>query len=347
MLFNLFYISFFILAVFSFDLNQKFKKDARLFFFVIISIILLANISLLHKLPDIKSYKEIYENYLFHRVLDNHVERGYMFCNIIFAESLFPFFIFRAVIILFSCAIFFNGIAEFSKQFSISVLYFYTCVFVMSYLIQIRTGLGLSVFIGIGLPAYKRKQYSIVLLSIILAMLFHISMIVLFIPFVLCKFLKGKKVKLFFSFCAFILLYINVFDLFVNIVMEHFINTKLIAYINDSGNINAGLSKRDLLNFILCILFARCTDENDIDNFMFWSFFCGFILKIIFRNFGEVGVRFNLLFQYSLVFLMPILYNKKNVYTLLGIYVFAFVNFRQWIAAPGRESIISNGYISL
>lgn len=337
---NLFYMSFIIIAAYSFDLRKRYSKDASKLFLFFIYIILLFNIIMLQTLPDLKNYQTIYEKYMYEGKIDNHVEIGYMLFNRIFADLSFPFHVFRCVLIIFSCALFFNGIIELSECLSISALYFYTCIFVYSYLIQIRTGLGLSVFVGIGLPAYYRKKNHILILSILIAMTFHLSMIALVCPFLLCKLPKTHRIKIFFTILVIGLLFINVFDLFNSIVKTFFGQTKLIAYINESGARNNGLSTRDIVNFIFCIIFSCYTNENEFDNLMFWSFFCGYVFKILFRNFFEIGVRFNLLFSYSLIFLMPLLYKQKPKYTIYFIYAFAFVNFKQWLAAG---NIIKNG----
>lgn len=342
-----FYISFVALSAFSLDIGRKYKKDARVAMFLFFSIIFIGNAIILTNLPDISAYEESYEGFRKARALDEHMEPGYMLVSSLFARIDFPFYAYRCLLIFCSTALFFRGIIRLSEQFSISVIYFYTCVFVISYLIQVRVGLGLSVFVGFGLPSYCQKNSFFVFLSIVIASFFHISMLALFLSLFFTAFPRNKKFKYFALLCGLLFVFLNVFELLLNIAETYFLHTKVMSYINQSGDKDALFSARDILNFCLLLYFSSITNANEFDNLMFWNLFCGFFLKIIFRNFGEVGVRFNLLFSYSLVFLMPLLCKNKNILKVIFAYLFAFVNFYFWITNYGSGSIIKNGGLSL
>lgn len=348
---SFFYITFLSILGFSFDLQHPYKKDARWFLFLLLYCLLLLNIVFLLDLPDINAYCQLYTDYQQSGIIDNHSEIGYRLISKIFAACGVPFYVFRTFIITFSVLLFFKGVCSLTENFSIALLFFYTSIFVISYLIQVRTGLGLSLFIGIGLPAYKKQKHCITFLSIILACLFHTSMIMLFLPFIFLALPNKKNYKLFFILILLFMGCVNLFDIILDFARLHFQSTKLISYINASGNKNASFSNRDILSMLLLYIFAFKTNNNSFDNLMYWSLFSGALLKIVFRNFSDVGTRFSLLFQYPLIFLMPLFVDKRKTYfswlKIALIIIFCFANFYFWISHYGNGEIIANSYLRL
>jgi hypothetical protein len=334
-----------IIFFFSFDLYyNKIAFNVKIAIVLLFSFVALFAVFAFPDLPDIGGYKKIYENYHFRGRIDTHVDVGY-FCLIRICSFFgFNFSSFRYFTILIFTLFFIYGILKYSSNLSLSLLFFFTCVFVVSFLIQVRVGFGLALVIGFGIPNYAKGRYFNFFLSTILASFFHISLIIILFPFLLSISLKTPKIKFILILGTFLLLRLNV----IGVLLDYALMlgnvsylAKIVSYINISTQTDALLSTRDFLSIIILLLTFK-TSNGRIPNFMYWSYFCCFFFKLAFRNFPEMAVRFYLIFQYPLIFLMPMLYQKKNFIMRCFIIGFLVVNFIMMISNYGDGSIIGN-----
>lgn len=333
------FITYFFIILFAVDVRYR-KVDINLrkalFVFTGFAFILLYFSLNLKILPDVEVYKESYENYQSLNLIDEHYEKGYNLLTKIFTFFEFNFYSFRIICILLSTILFFRGIFLLSKNISISLLYFYTCVFVISVLVQIRVGMGLSLYVCFGLPAYKQNKLLKSVLFIIFACFFHTSMIMLLIPYFFTIF-KTVKSKLLILILSLIFVKLNLVDLLLYLA-QPFLGGKLQSYIYIVAK--PFLSSRDYLTMVMCVFFAFKTNSNKFDNFMYWNLFCSLFFHFIFSAFGEISVRFYLLYSYSLIFLMPLAFKLKNPLNNLLIYGFGLLNFYLLISKYGNGFII-------
>jgi hypothetical protein len=338
---------FLVIIIFSFSFDLYYNKIAfnvKIIIILLFSVVALFAIVAFPNLPDIDSYRKIYENYHFRRRIDTHVDVGYFFLIRIWSFLGFNFSFFRYCTILIFTLILIGGILKYSNNFSLSLLFFFTCIFVVSFLIQVRIGFGLAIVIGFGIPNYAKGKYIDFILSVILASFFHISLIIILFPFLLSILFKTPIIKFLLIFVVLLLLRLNVSDLLLNYALmlgNLSYLAKIGSYINSSIQTEALLSTRDFLSIIILLLTFK-TSNGRIPNFMYWSYFSCFFLKLAFRNFPEMAFRFYLIFQYPLIFLMPMLYQRKNFIIRCFIIGFLVVNFIMMITNYGAGSIIDN-----
>jgi hypothetical protein len=342
-------VSVIVILFFSYDLYynkiSSGTKKAVVFLFTLVA---LFAIVVFPNLPDINAYKKTYDNYRLRGLVDAHVDVGYFFLVRIFSFLDFNFYFFRCFTTLLFTLLFIRGIVKCSNNISLSLLFFFTGVYIVSFLIQVRVGFGLAIIIGFGLPCYVKGKYFNFFVSVIIACFFHISLVVIIVPFLLSCLFKTKKIKFILLCVTLLLLRFNVTDMILNYAVSLAqipYLAKIMTYINVSGQHDAFLSTRDYVSIIV-LLFTLKDAEDRMLNFMYWSYFCCLIFKLIFRNFGEIGVRFYMLFQYALVFLMSMSYQRKKFIARCLIIVFLIVNFIMLISNYGSGSIINNANFS-
>lgn len=333
------FVSYFFIILFAIDTRYKklnINLQRALFVFSGFVLILLYFSLNLKILPDVEVYKKSYEDYQFLNLSDEHYEQGYNFFTKIFTFLGFNFYAFRIICIFISTVLFFRGIFKLSKNISISLLYFYVFVFSISFLVQIRVGMGLAIYVGLGLPAYKQGKTFKSIFSIALACLFHTSMIMLIVPYFL-NFIKTAKSKFLVLIIALVFMKLNFIDIMLYLA-QPFLGGKLQSYMYVVGS--PYLSSRDYLTILLCVICAFKSNQNKFDNLMYWNLFCSLVFHYIFSPFGEISVRFYLLYSYSLVFLMPLIYKFKRPINNFCIYIFGFLNLYLLISKYGNGFII-------
>jgi hypothetical protein len=144
-----------ILFLFSFDLYlgcvyQRFKFSLGFNYLNIAVFIVVSSLSIifLPNLPDVGIYKQIYYQYSDTHILDSHIEHGYNLLLVLCSKLGLSYFVFRFFITMVFAILFIHGIVNYSPNISLSLLFFYTAIFVVSFLIQIRVGMALSIVVG-------------------------------------------------------------------------------------------------------------------------------------------------------------------------------------------------------
>jgi len=324
---------------------RKAARDTRLFSLAAFVVIASWALITLTGLPDVGVYKRIFDAFQQTGRGTSYFEPGYLAISRLSARAGFDFWTFRYCSTIAFSLLFARGIFKYSPNISLSLLYFFTTLFVVSFLIQVRTGLGLSVFIGIGIPCYIKKKKAAFALSIAAASLFHLSLLALFSPWVLAQFLKTRRMKLLAVALPFAIVFLHIDNLIlrqVESLASIAMLGKITHYVNSNVLQDVGVSNRDYLAALLLVLLAGRTGDR-LSNFMFASYYCALFFHVLFRNFYEIGFRLYIIFQYALVFLMPLLYPKKNIVARALNIAFCFVNYYMLISNYGSGSIIAEG----
>jgi hypothetical protein len=341
-----------VLLVFSFEfylggVYRRFKFSPGFNNLSIAIFIVIASLSIifLPNLPDIGTYEQVYYQYSDAHILDSHIEYGYNILLVLCSKLGISFFTFRFFITMTFTLLFLYGLINYSSNIPLSLLFFYTTIFIVSFLIQVRVGMALSIVVGLGLPCYYKRHYKRFLVFVLLASAFHLSILAVIMPFFLSRCSKSVLVKaLALCFVVFLsrintnFVIFNIANLFKIVPAADKISTYMWGYIN-----NISLSSRDYVSIVLLILFLKKNRKDELYNFMYWAYFTGFFLKVFLRNFPEFAFRLYLVFQFPLLFLMPILFAKKNFILRMLIIIFLFINFFMLISSYGSGSIIKNG----
>ncbi|MDR2601887.1 MAG: EpsG family protein [Spirochaetaceae bacterium] len=329
---------------FSFGLyHKRIAFDLKALNILIFTVVSVTAVVALQGLPDIGNYRKMYEGYALKGLVPG-TDVGYVFLIKFFSFFGFDFFFFRTFTTVAFSLIYIRGILKCSSNLSLSLLIFFTTIFSISFLIQVRTGLGLAVIVGYGLPYYVKGKNFKFFLCVVAGSLFHVSLVTFIFPLVLAAVFKTPKAKAVIVIASLLILKLDVTTYLINMALAianlSYIS-KILAYINDSSGKEAFLSNRDFLALLIMFLTFRNTNSK-MDNFMFWSYFSSFFLKLLFRNFGEIAFRFYLIFQYSFAFLMPLLYKKNNFIMRVFVVALVLANFIMLIINYGSGSIFKS-----
>jgi hypothetical protein len=259
---------------------------------------------------------------------------GFIFYLFKLLQNNFQFLLF--LIAFFSIILKANFIWEYSRLPILSILLYYTRIFIVNDFGQIRQGiaLGITLYILKYLIQNNKNKYYILVLF---ASLFHTSALFLLPFYSLFRIDLNRK-----YYFIFILICIPIafFDLkeFISNYLFFFLPKSLIFKLNyyalgDEIDKVVGFSFAILIRFIIIVfvLFTYfSTFKNDIFlKVVFNVYFFGFLFYLVFNSFPQICTRGTLYFQQFEIILIPYLMIKFkrryiNFFVLILIYLYSF-----------------------
>jgi hypothetical protein len=223
-------------------------------------------------------------------------------------------------------------LSKYSHYPLISILLYFSRIFLISDFGQLRQGLAFGIILWSSLFIVK-KDFTSFLFLIFLTSTIHLSSIV-FLP---VFFLANREYKIYSYYILLVLfspmLFIDIKEIFTSILgLPPFILNKLLFYLEAEADQTIGLNLSSIFRFILIVLSLRFKDiffKTDYENVVFKIYFFGMIYFLIFQSFPQLGGRGSFYFQQFEFLLIPLIFHKiRNYYLkilsffLLFIYTF-------------------------
>ncbi len=235
------------------------------------------------------------------------VEPIYLYVNKILRNLGFSsqsFFLLVSFVTLFFI---FRGIKKYSTDFYLSLLLYVIIAFYFESMNLIRQYLALSVFF-IAYEYILKKNFFKYLLCIIVASLFHLSVLIM-IPFYFILRTKFSRIVLLaFVVISLIFSYINIISFLLKYILMFVSDNKYLVYLY---NINPAVSNTGLkliFTNLMCVVFLVFYDrisKKDVNNYILINFvIIAVIFSNIFINF-DVMFRFHLYFYIFIILLIP------------------------------------------
>lgn len=310
-------VSIYLFCLSILERKIKLSKDVKLIFTIFPLFIL---IIFLRKLPDYKMYET---SYLYSDNLElfihKNLEKGYLLLTKIFYNLGISYHIFRIFFLSIEVFLFVKLFWE-KENMCTYIFLFYINIFIITILIQYRSGLALVLFYNISihfLLANKRIKF---LMSIIGLTLIHKS-IIMFLPSIVLK--KIKKIK-YYIILLFGILFFPKFQILLYIFLQNIIKifpslNKLNNYIHNKNVMDIGV--RDcymILMFVLILFYYKSKKVKDKQIYIS-LLFLGIFYRFFISWHAELGMRSYLFAQSAFVFLLPELMKNKKIHFIIGI----------------------------
>lgn len=336
-------VIFYILSLFEIKILNKLNS------YLMLIILLLFSGLRYGVLWDYFNYEKIYTTVTnWKSILDPklHIEHGFSFLIVLshkFGLSWYGFVFFIAFLTLLFT---WRFITKYSKNRIASLLLHLSPYFFINDMGAIRNGLSNAIILNT-FESIQRKKITVFLGWLILASLFHGSVIAFIIPYLVCNYFRfsAKKIKDI-SVCLFPLLFlnqvVNISNIAINLVHKlniSIINKYIDRYIGTKFFYNGGISITMLAQIVMLIFVAYTFEKyrNDSDykqNLnMLNIYFVGILISVIFSNFDMIVARFSLIFlNFDKVLFVNAIYKyKKNkvifllalaIYCIARIYIY-------------------------
>jgi hypothetical protein len=333
-------ILFFIFSVLD-EYLIKIKDNRKgLFYFCVIIMVLFVGLRG-NVEPDYLHYLNIYKNSSWTNIIRSNsvesVESGYQFLNILFKTFYIEFQGLLFFMAFFTIYLKFKFLKAYSPKYIISILLYYCSLFFLYEFIAIRQALAMSIFM-ISLPYVIERKFYKFLGLIILASLFHISVIIV-IPFYFIgtKKINKKLITIVLIFC-FIINILQVVLPLVNILSTVIplsgTQAKLEYYSKDN---EFAITSIRLLIFSFIFLLYKWYRDSERYNLFFNIFFIGILFSTIFNGIPQFAYRIKVYFLWTDIILWVLiiedLFKKKSTPKvlcygiLIAIYVFTLIEF--------------------
>lgn len=250
------------------------------------------------------------------------------------------------IIAIFSVGIKLFYINKYSKNKLLSMLLYFTGVYIMFDMGVIRQGLSISIAL-ISIKYIIERRFLKFIFVIFVASLFHTS-ILIFIPL---YFIGTKKFSRKFIYTASILsliIYFLKLDreilMFISNLNIPIISNKLLYYYNsyDEGTLYISIIKRLIILIFFMEVYKRKDINNNYDNLFFNAYFLSNIIMCLFPTIPILSGRGNMSLYFMQVFIFSnIIYNiNTKIYRIL-IYIFVIL-----MSVNTMITIINHGNIS-
>lgn len=296
------------------DVKPAYKKAA----FALLTIMLVFRFG---QGTDYFSYHYLYENEVFFRDI------GYSLLSFLCRSAGLPYPVFVAVIALICMALLYRFISRYSKYWFFSLLIVY-CVYYMSYFESaLRQVMALTIMLGLVIPFFTEKKYVGVFLSMLLAVSFHASALVLFfLPLI-----KEGDEKSDIKFFAYLNTYSTHFLIMVAGVvtiillldfkllvgfMPDFIRNRALSYVSSRPNIFAIINRAIfvVVAYYLALGPKEKIGKNNI--FLLKVYLLGFGVYCLLAGADLIASRINVYFRIIEIVLLPnlVYFNMKDAF---------------------------------
>lgn len=261
---------------------------------------------------DWENYERFYENLEHYGFLK--LELGYTLINFLFKWIGLEYYHVLAVTSVLTNLFYFKHIKR-SGIFFISLLAFIRFTYFQTEFMFARQGLAIALLFT-AIYYWHNREIKRALIYYVLGLLFHLSILIIipFIPFLK----KGRKVSeyIFLLLLAIILSLVD-FTKIASFIPIDFIRMKAVGYVeSDIWNKPSSFGFSIIERVILLILLIYSSSAKKILNSKFYlyfnTYFLGTILYIIFYKNYIFAERFSVIFNFSLIFLVPIVYANFN-----------------------------------
>ena len=276
---------------------------------------------------DYDNYRVLYNDYIFYRenwTLEPFIKVLFLFTDYYF----FNFYGFIFIIAFLSLIIKFRFFEKYSYLPLLSILLYYSRIFLIFDFGQIRQGMALGIVLWASTYINHRKfKYFIFLLCI--ATLFHVSSLVFFPMFFITNKLYSNKIYLFLLLLSTTMLFVDVKEIIINMsFLPNFIESKLFFYTEVEAGDQIGINFSSLfrLSLISIILYHKKNFlNNSYEIIVFNIYYFGILFFFFFQSLPQLGGRGSMYFQQFELILIPIIFFKlKNLYLK---YLFLFIIF--------------------
>ena len=303
-----------LVSVFNILTTDKYSSRTNILFYIICIVIFILAAFRDGIGYDFNSYKEWYDMIHNQMVSSNYlnVEKGYFLLNKIAPN--FEILIFITAILGVGIKIFF--INKYSQDKIISLIMYFTGVFMMFDIGAIRQGIAISICL-ISIPYIINRDLYKFLFTILIASLFHITSIV-FIPLYFMRDNNYTKKQMYYiSIFVLIFSFVGIDRAILKIITNlniPLISSKIAYYLTyNTGNITLSLIKRIIFLFIFIEIIDRKKIKLDsFSTICLNGYFLSIIIMGLFSSVGIIGGRGSLGLYFLQIFIFAILFKNMS-----------------------------------
>lgn len=256
----------------------------------------------------------------------NNIEIGYILLNKLCTS-------FNQVILIvaiFSVGIKLFYINKYSKNKLLSVLLYFTGVYIMFDMGVIRQGLSISIAL-ISIKYIIERRFLKFIFIIFIASLFHVS-ILIFIPLYFIGTKRFSRKFIYISSILSLIIYFLKLDreilMFISNLNIPIISNKLLYYYNsyDEGTLYISIIKRFIILVFFTEVYKRKNIDNNYDNLFLNAYFLSNIIICLLPTIPILSGRGNMSLYFMQIFIFSnIIYNiNTKIYRIL-IYIFVIL----------------------
>lgn len=215
----------------------------------------------------------------------------------------------------------------------LSVLLFYSRLFIISDFGQIRQGLALGIIL-LSYPNLHRQELSKFSLKIVLAMLIHFTAFIFFPIYFIARKRINPKVQVAVLFIGFIIASVDLKLILISLfskILPGGIAEKLLFYseTEDFLGLTFSIFLRGGIVLICLIYYRQKILENKHYEYVYNIYFWGFIFYLVFNSLPQLGGRGAFYFQQFEILLFPILIlvSKSKIVRVAWLLFFIFYCF--------------------
>ncbi len=310
----IYYITFIFIISLLFLHNKIDKKIA--FYFICFWFILFAGFR--YEIGfDYDNYRLLYNDYISYKenfTIEPLIKFLFLFTYYYF----FDFYGFIFLIALSSVIIKFKFLDKYSQLPLLSILLYFSRIFLIFDFGQIRQGLALGIVLWASIYIIERKLKHFIFFMFISATI-HVSSLVFFPMYFIAKNIFNNKTYLFLLLLSSSMLFFDLKQIIINIsFLPKFIETKLLFYTELEAGDQIGFNFSSLfrISIIFIILFFKKNIlKSKFDILFFNIYFFGIIFFFIFQSLPQLGGRGSMYFQQFELLLIPIIIvNIKSLY---------------------------------
>lgn len=232
-----------------------------------------------------------------------HGEYGYIIITSIFRALNISFETFTALISIVSMLLIFKFLNFNSKGILISLLVFYSQLYIVYFYSGFRQGLTIALFLGALLPYLKKQKYIQYFFLTIVFSLLHSSILVVLLLLPLRKVEISPKRLLIVSITVFLFSLIQLDVLIINIAPEYLYN-KIIPYIKDTQLPYMSIFTRIAMVIPIIYLDYKHVDLDEVSALKNY-YYIGFIVYLLLVRYPLISARLTYYFKALEIILIP------------------------------------------